>query len=631
MRSRCASSSLPWRSSSASRSASSASMPADGPLHALRAGDVVGRREDVHLVLLVHDLTGQRVQRVDPLDLVAEELDPDRELLVHRDDLDGVAADPERAAGEGEVVAGVLHLHEPAQQVVALDDVADLQRRHPVDVLLRRAQAVDAGDRRHHDHVPAGQQRVGRRVPQPLDLVVDRGVLLDVGVRLRDVRLGLVVVVVRDEVLDRVVRQELAELVGQLRGQGLVRRHHQRRTLQLLDQPGRRRRLAGAGGAEQHDVLLARPDPAGQVVDRRGLVAGGRELGDHLERGDPALQVGGGSHGVNRRRGHRQPATARSAGRLPTRRPRPVQRPAHRLRPTTAPWPRRTRRCVAGRGRAAAACSRSRRPAPSASARHQSRSSSAVRQPGPSTSRTCRWTARPGRRRRGTACARPPGPRVDLRATTVVLVAPGHRREARRAQRRRRSRPRRPATGPRAAGRAPVLGGEPGHRGRADVLGAAAAARRRPGRIRCSQPGGLRRPGAGRTARAGASCGRRTRRPRAHVALEGQQPSLPQRPELAASSRRAAGRCPARRRRRPAAAPSLGLGRDAGPRLGLASSPGCRQAARPAPARGRARPAPGGTAHPSASRRSAGRRARRSRRAGPRRAPRRCAGRPAGG
>ena len=69
----------------------------------------------------------------------------------------------------------------------------------------------------------------GGRVAQPLDVLVDRGVLLDVGVGLRDVRLGLVVVVVGDEVLDGVVRQHLAQLVGQLRGQRLVRRHHQRR------------------------------------------------------------------------------------------------------------------------------------------------------------------------------------------------------------------------------------------------------------------------------------------------------------------------------------------------------------------------------------------------------------------
>ena len=112
-----------------------------------------------------------------------------------------------------------------------------------------------------HDDVAPGEQRVGRGVPQPLDLLVDRGVLLDVGVGLRDVRLGLVVVVVGDEVLDRVVGEQLAQLVGELRGQRLVGLHHQHRALHLLGHPGDRGGLAGAGGAEQHDVLLAALDP----------------------------------------------------------------------------------------------------------------------------------------------------------------------------------------------------------------------------------------------------------------------------------------------------------------------------------------------------------------------------------
>ena len=66
----------------------------------------------------------------------------------------------------------------------------------------------------------------------------------------------LVVVVVRHEVLDGVVGQQLAELVGELRGERLVRRHDERRPLDLLDEPGGRGRLARPGGAEEHDVLL---------------------------------------------------------------------------------------------------------------------------------------------------------------------------------------------------------------------------------------------------------------------------------------------------------------------------------------------------------------------------------------
>ena len=123
-----------------------------------------------------------------------------------------------------------------------------------------------------HDDVAPGQQAVRGRVPQPLDLLVDRRVLLDVGIALRDVRLGLVVVVVRDEVLDRVVRQQVLELGRQLGGEGLVGRQYQGRPLQLLDQPCRRRALSGAGRAEQHDVLLPGPDAPRQLGDGLGLV-----------------------------------------------------------------------------------------------------------------------------------------------------------------------------------------------------------------------------------------------------------------------------------------------------------------------------------------------------------------------
>ena len=224
------------------------------------------------------------MQREQRLDLVAEHLDADRVLLVDRDDLDGVAAHPELAAGEVDVVALVLHGDELADELVARDPLADLQRHHGVQVLLGGAESVDAGDGGHDDDVAPAEQRVGGRVPQPLDLGVDRAVLLDEGVGLRHVGLGLVVVVVGDEVLDRVVRHELAELVGQLGRERLVVRQHERRPLHLLDQPGRGGRLAGAGRAEQHDVGLAGVDAAGELRDRLRLVAARGVVADDLER-----------------------------------------------------------------------------------------------------------------------------------------------------------------------------------------------------------------------------------------------------------------------------------------------------------------------------------------------------------
>ena len=131
--------------------------------------------------------------------------------------------------------------------------------------------------------VAPGEQRRGRRVAEAIDLVVDRAVLLDVGVARRDVRLGLVVVVVADEVLDPVVREELAELVGELRGEALVRGQHQRGPLDLLDRPGNRGALARAGDAEEGLEALPALDAFGERGDGLGLVARRLEIGYDLE------------------------------------------------------------------------------------------------------------------------------------------------------------------------------------------------------------------------------------------------------------------------------------------------------------------------------------------------------------
>ena len=119
-------------------------------------------------------------------------------------------------------------------------------------------------------------------VTQLVDLFVDVGVLGDVGVGAGDVGLGLVVVVVGDEVLDGVLGEELLELGAELGGERPVGRQHERRPLPALDDVGHREGLAGAGDAEQRLATVPLFRPA-RAFDRFGLVAGGPEIGDDLE------------------------------------------------------------------------------------------------------------------------------------------------------------------------------------------------------------------------------------------------------------------------------------------------------------------------------------------------------------
>ena len=146
----------------------------------------------------------------------------------------------------------------------------------------------------HTDATTTTSRRVRSELVAPSrearDVVVLRGVLLDVEVGLRDVRLGLVVVVVGDEVLDRVLGEELPELVAELRRERLVVRDHERRALELLHHPGHRRRLAGAGRAEERLAAVPVAQRLGELCDRLRLVAGravgggDAEIGHAVER-----------------------------------------------------------------------------------------------------------------------------------------------------------------------------------------------------------------------------------------------------------------------------------------------------------------------------------------------------------
>ena len=202
--------------------------------HGLVGRRVVRRREDHRAVHLALDAAAQRIDLGHRLDLVAAPLDADRGVgLVGREHLDGVAAHAERAAVEVDVVALVLHLDQPAQHAVAVDRGPDVDLAGHRRVGLARADAVDARHRGDDDHVAPRQQRERRRVAHPIDLLVDDRVLLDERVGRRDVGLGLVVVVVADEVVDRVVGEQLLELAVELRREDLVVRDDQRRPLDL--------------------------------------------------------------------------------------------------------------------------------------------------------------------------------------------------------------------------------------------------------------------------------------------------------------------------------------------------------------------------------------------------------------
>ena len=256
----------------------------DGLVHLLLGGDVVAGGEDGQVLQPPDRGAGDHIDLAETVDLVAEVLDADGGILeIGGPDLYRVPPHPEHVPLKGDVVALVADLHQAPEELIPGELGAHPQGDHHLGIVVRLAQAVDAGDGGDHDDVPPLDEGGGSGETQPVDLIVGGGVLLDEGVGVGDIGLGLIVVVVADEIFHGVVREEFLEFGTELGGQRLVVGQHQGGLLDLLDDLGHGEGLAGAGDAQQG--LLAQPvlDARGQGRDGLGLVPGGLIGGDHFK------------------------------------------------------------------------------------------------------------------------------------------------------------------------------------------------------------------------------------------------------------------------------------------------------------------------------------------------------------
>ena len=92
--------------------------------------------------------------------------------------------------GEIHVAPLVLLRHEIGQQRPLVEPVADLHLEGHGRVGFDRADTVDARHRGDNDDIIALQQRAGGRVAHAVDLLVDRGFLLDERIGARHIGFG---------------------------------------------------------------------------------------------------------------------------------------------------------------------------------------------------------------------------------------------------------------------------------------------------------------------------------------------------------------------------------------------------------------------------------------------------------
>ena len=249
----------------------------------LRRDEEVGG-EDGHLVQRLEALAAHGIDGLYRLDLVVEEGDAVAVVPEGGHDVEGVALDTERRGRHVGLGACVERLHQAVHEVLVVDHVARAYLDRGGVKVVRVADTVEARYARYDDHVAPARQKRGRGVQtQFVQLVVYGQILLDICVRGGEVGFGLVVVVIRDEILDGILRKEVLEFAVELCREGLVMAQDKGRAVEVRHHVGYGEGLARARHAEQHLIVQSHFHAFDQRFDRFGLVARGRIIRHEFE------------------------------------------------------------------------------------------------------------------------------------------------------------------------------------------------------------------------------------------------------------------------------------------------------------------------------------------------------------
>ena len=114
-----------------------------------------------------------------------------------------------------------------------------------------------------------------------VNLFVDLAFFLNERVRARDIGLGLVVIVIADEILDRIIGEKVFELPIKLSCQGLVMGKYDCGALCFFNHLGHGEGLARASCPQQNLVAIPICYGGCKLSNRAGLVACGGKFGLH--------------------------------------------------------------------------------------------------------------------------------------------------------------------------------------------------------------------------------------------------------------------------------------------------------------------------------------------------------------
>ena len=164
---------------------------------------------------------------------------------------------PERTTLKIHLVARVLHVNESLDHIITVNLHSGTQGNHHVHIVIRTTNAIDTGYGCYDNDIFSLRQRCRGRKAQLINLIIYRGILRYISVRLRHIRFRLIIIIVGDKILNGILREKFFHFSVQLPRQCLVVGNNQRRLIQRLNDICHRKGLSRTGHTQQCFKLVA--------------------------------------------------------------------------------------------------------------------------------------------------------------------------------------------------------------------------------------------------------------------------------------------------------------------------------------------------------------------------------------
>ena len=172
---------------------------------------------------LLFGFPGQRVKTGELLYLISKKLNPHCETFgLSRKNIYDITAHPKIAPSQLDVIAGVLQLCKAAQDLTLIAKTALTQMQdHP---MIGRwvAQPIDRRNRGNNDDVFTLQDGLGSGQAHLINMFVNRRIFFNEGIACRNIGFRLVIIIIRNKILNRITWKELPHLCIKLGSQSFV-------------------------------------------------------------------------------------------------------------------------------------------------------------------------------------------------------------------------------------------------------------------------------------------------------------------------------------------------------------------------------------------------------------------------